>query len=131
MPAAGVLDRPAADEAPDVLVETAELLLHRQDRAGVGHGGGNLQPVADDAGIGEQLGLPASIVASDLGGIEVVERQAVGVAFAEDGVPAQARLRTFQDQEFEQAPIVVQRHAPFVVVIGNGQWIRRPTAANE
>jgi hypothetical protein len=36
----------------------------------------------------------------------------------EYGVPAQASLRAFQNQEFEELAVVVDRHAPFFVVIG-------------
>src|SRR5204863_4969495 len=41
--------RSAADEAPDVRIEAAELPLHGEKRLGVADGGVDLQPVAHDA----------------------------------------------------------------------------------
>src|SRR5690242_19571841 len=50
-----VLYRLAADELPNVGVETAELLLYSNECPGVLNGGFDLQPVANDAGIREEL----------------------------------------------------------------------------
>src|SRR5436190_13645184 len=72
--------RLAADEAPDVRVEGAELLLHLQERTRVLDGGADLEPVADDAGVGEQPARLARAEARDLRGIEAGERLAVGLA---------------------------------------------------
>src|SRR5690606_41873933 len=52
-----------------------------------------------------------------LRGIEVVERGAVVLALAQDGNPAQPGLGTFQRQELEQGTVVMERHAPLVVVV--------------
>ena len=49
-----VLDRRAVDERPDVAGEAALLLLHLEEGLGVGDRGPHLEPVAHDAGIGEQ-----------------------------------------------------------------------------
>src|SRR2546422_4013366 len=51
----GVFDWPAADKAPEIGVEAAEFLLHGQEGFGVLNGGGDFEPVADDARVGEQF----------------------------------------------------------------------------
>ena len=58
------------------------------------------------------------VEARDTRRVEPGERVAVAVALVEDRRPAQAGLRAFEDQEFEEHAVVVDRHAPFVVVIG-------------
>src|SRR5258708_28672639 len=50
----GVLSGPAADEAPDVGIKSAELLLDFKEGAGVTDGGVDFQAVADDSGGSEQ-----------------------------------------------------------------------------
>ena len=43
---------------------------------------------------------------------------------AEDGDPAQPRLRAFKDEEFEVPSIIVQRDAPFLIGVGDVERIR-------
>jgi hypothetical protein len=52
--------------------------------------------------------------------VEVIKRFAIILSFPQDGFPAKAGLGPLQDQEFEQGAIMVLRHSPFTVVIGNG-----------
>src|SRR5947209_18477111 len=52
--APGVGPGEAANVLPDVGVEAAELFLDGEECAGVGDGGGDLEAVADDAGVGEE-----------------------------------------------------------------------------
>ena len=47
--------RLAAHELPDVAIEAAELFLHSKKCLGILDGGRDLQPVADNAGIAQQL----------------------------------------------------------------------------
>src|SRR3977135_4498874 len=49
-----VLFRRLFDEAPDESIETAELLLDRQQRAGVADGALHFEAIANDGGVGEQ-----------------------------------------------------------------------------
>src|SRR5690606_25630127 len=49
--------------------------------------------------------------------IEVRERAPIVLALAQDGPPAQAGLRAFEDQELEVPAVVAHGHAPFCVVI--------------
>ena len=54
----------------------------------------------------------------DLPRVEPGERPAVVLALAQDGEPAQPGLRAFENQKLEQRAVVVHRHAPLLVVIG-------------
>jgi hypothetical protein len=54
------------------------------------------------------------------------------LALFEDGAPAQARLEAFEAKLFEQAPVVVDRVAPVMVVVGHVAFAgRAPTAARQ
>ena len=61
--------------------------------------------------------------------VEPVEGGPVVLALVEDRLPAQAGLSSFEDQELEQQPIVVDRHAPLVVVIVAVERPRGPGTA--
>jgi len=53
----------------------------------------------------------------DFSRVEAGKGAPVVFALVEDGGPGEARLRAFQDQEFEQQRVVVHRHAPFFIVV--------------
>src|SRR5271170_3005049 len=65
----------------------------------------------------------------DFFSIKIVEGFAVAVALAQHRQPAQARLRAFQAQHFEQLAIVADRHSPLSIVVGDVQRIRRAPGA--
>jgi len=88
--------RLAAGESPNVVVERAELFLKVQKSLGIPYGGGDLQPVADDAWITQQALHPAAVVAGDACSIESVEGSAVVFSLLQDRVPAQAGLGAFK-----------------------------------
>ena len=46
-----ILEWRAADELPQVVIETSELFLHFEKGLRVGHGGGDFEAIADDAGV--------------------------------------------------------------------------------
>lgn len=86
---------------PDVMVETAELLLNAEETAGITDAGLNFQAVADDAGI---LQEPFHILLIEKGypcRVKITEHLPEGLPFMQDGPPAQSRLETFQNQEFK------------------------------
>ena len=89
------------DEPPDVGVETPELLPDGQEGPGVPDGGIDLEPVADDAGVGEELIHLPPAVPGDGRNVETVEGRAVVFALFQDGVPAQPGLGAFEDEKFE------------------------------
>ncbi len=74
---AGVLSGLAADELPDVGVKAAELLLNGQERLRVLNRRCHLEPVAHNAGIRQQLGYLAFVVAGHHARVKVVERTAI------------------------------------------------------
>ncbi len=108
-----------SDELPDVAVEAAELLLHAEKRLRIFDGGSDLQPVANDSRIRQELFGSCGVVLRDAFGIEAVEGETVIVALVQNRGPAQACLRAFENQEFEERAVVVHRHAPLFIVIAN------------
>src|SRR5260221_13507182 len=92
-----ILSRATVDELPAIRVEAAKLPLHRQKRSSVLDGGGDLQAVPDNPGIGGQLVDPSRGVPRDLLRIEVGERAPVALALVEDDRPTEPRLRGFQN----------------------------------
>src|SRR4029077_1511514 len=120
----------AADKLPDVASEAAAFLLYGQEGAGVADGGFDFQAIADDPRIGEQLFDLSPIVTGDLFRIEIVEGGTKSFALAKDDLPAQAGLRGVQDQKLEKLAVILERYAPFAIVIGNRDRTRRPSASN-
>src|SRR5579859_4260527 len=117
--------RLAAHEGPDVLVEAAELLLHREESLGIPDAALDLEAVTHDAGILEQPRHVLLGVASHLLRVEAMIGAAVVVALVQDGGPGEPRLGALQDQELEQQPLVVERHTPFLVVVSGVDRIGR------
>jgi hypothetical protein len=121
--APAVLAGPAADELPGVAIEAAELALDRKERPGIGNRGLELEPIAHHARVAHERPQFARAEAGDLRGVESREPAAVVLALLQYRVPGKARLRAFQDQELEQPAVIVQRNAPFPVVISDLQLV--------
>src|ERR1051325_1968167 len=125
-----VPDRAAVDEAPLVRIEAAELRLDFEKGPGVPDRRFDLGPVAHDPGVRQERRDFAFVVAGPLLRVEPAEGTPVGVALPEDGDPAQPRLRSLEDEEFEKAPVVVDGNAPFLVVIRDVERVgARPRAS--
>ena len=107
----------------------AELFLDGQERLGILDRRLDLQPVANDAGIREQALLLSLAVLGDDGRVEVVEGFPVVLSLLENRLPTQARLRPFEDQELEERAVVMDRHAPLLVVVFDVLLGLRPRAA--
>jgi hypothetical protein len=115
----GILDRRVIDELPNVVVEVAEMALHLDKSFGVHDGSFDLQSVAYYPGIDEQFSeLPFS-VSCDLAWLEIVKGGPVALALSQYGDPAQPCLRAFENEQFEQSSIIVERRTPFTVVLGD------------
>jgi len=125
-----VLHGRAADKLPGVGVEAAELLLDFEEGFCVGNRGVDLEAIADDARVAQQLFRFFRIEARDFFGIEAGKEFAIAFALFQDGVPAEAGLRTLEREEFEPDEFVVNRDAPFFIVVTDVQGIRGPVAAN-
>ena len=122
--------RLAVDEVPQEFRETRALLHDLQIGLGAVDRALDLGAVAHDAGIVHQRVDLLRIVARDLLGLEIVEGLSEIVALAQDRDPRQAGLETVEDQLFVQRAVVIFRHAPFGVVIGDVERIfARPRAA--
>ncbi len=113
-----ILFRFAADETPKVGVETAKLFPDREKRFRILDRRRNFQPVPHDAGVAEQPFHIARAVARDLFRTKSIERLAIVLPFFENRRPAQPGLRALKDQKLKQLSIVMNGHAPFLIVIG-------------
>ena len=110
-------DRTAIDEGPEPAREAAVLRGERQERTSVGHDGRELAAMADEARVPHpnlDLHRPE---ARNLPRVEVGEDPSVTLALTEHRDPSQAGLRALEDQLLEQQPVIVDRHAPLVVMI--------------
>ena len=119
----------ASHELPDVGVEAPELFLDGQERFSILNRRRDLQTIADDAGIIEQLLGFFRAVARHLGGVESIEGFPVVLPLSQDGVPTETGLCAFEDQKLEQRAIVVDRDAPLLIVISDGEFLGGPLAA--
>src|SRR3989442_449270 len=124
-----VLARRAADGAPEPDVEARVLPLHGEDRAGIGDRRLDLRAVPHDARVPEELADPARPEAGDARGLEAVEGPAVRLTFLENRRPAEPRLGGLEDEELEEAQVVVDRHPPLLVVVAEHRRVAvRPRA---
>jgi len=126
-----ILNGRTTDKIPDELVEGAEFPLHPQEGLGVRDGGLDFKAIADDARVAKEGAEFFGFVAGDFGGIEAAEELAIAFTFLKDGVPAEAGLRAFEDQEFEPTAVVVDGNAPFFVVVLDAEGIGGPGAAQD
>ncbi len=107
----------APHETPDVVVEAAKGRLKLEKRPRIGDGCGDLEPVADDAGIQQQLLDAGWREAGDLHRIEIDKRPPVAFPPVQDRGPGQARLGALENQKLELLAIIVDGHTPFPVVV--------------
>src|SRR5579863_9675482 len=101
----GIYSRMTIDEAPNIGVERPEFVFRFEECLCVLNGGFDLQPVANDSGISQKSSHLSPIVLGDHLSVELIERCAIVLAFAENRVPAQARLCAFKNEKFEQPAI--------------------------
>src|SRR5881394_1312505 len=121
-----ILFRFDAEKTPEVSVETAELFPDREKRFRILDCRRNLQPVPHDPGVAEQPFHIARAVARDLFRAKSVERLAIVFPFLENRCPAQSGLCALEDQKLKQLSIVMNRHAPFLIVVGEVWFVNRP-----
>ncbi len=104
-------------ELPDVAVEGIEFFLHFQEGPGVGDGSPDFVVVADDALVlQERLDLRLVVAGHNLR-IEFSEGFAEVFPFFENGQPTQPRLKRVQYQKLKELTLVVNRHAPFGIMV--------------
>src|SRR6267378_1755913 len=119
----------AASQFPRVLREAAVFLPHGKKGARVGNGRIDLRPVAHDPGVRQEPPFVSHVVTGYSFRVEAMQCPAVVLSLREDGVPRKPGLRAFQDEELEQLAVVPHRHAPLLVVVGDGERVARPGAA--
>jgi hypothetical protein len=123
-----VLHWPSVDELPNISVEAAAFLLDGEEGAGILDGRANFEQVANDRIICQQSCNISLVVSGYFARIEALEGGAICGTLLQDGNPAQTGLGALQDNEFEETAVVVQRHAPFFIVVSNRKRIPRPNA---
>ena len=111
------MERASVYERPEVGAEAAELFLDFQHDVRVFNGGVDLELVPDDAFVLKELVDFFGSVVGDLFDVEIVKCYPVGGSAFEDCLPAEACLCAFEDEEFEQVAVVVDRHAPLFIVV--------------
>ena len=121
-----ILNWIAAKQTPKISVEASEFFFDVEKPFRVLDRSGDFQPVSHDAIVAEQSLDLSLAIAGNLFRAKSIERFSVVLAFPQNGVPAQSRLRAFQNKEFEEYSIVVYRNAPFLIVICNGWFSRGP-----
>ena len=85
--------------------------------------GKDLLSVPNDPFVAEQFFQFPIGHLSDLGRIELFEAITKALSFFEHGDPAQPCLKGLKEQHFEHLLIIMDRNAPFHIVIGHVQWV--------
>ena len=104
-------------------VETSKLVLNREKRSRVAHSRFDFHPVSNDRRIRSERLDSFLRVSRHLPRVELAEGAAIAFPFLEHDRPAEPGLRRFEHEKFEVLAIVMDRHAPFAIVILQHQWI--------
>src|SRR3954464_13321468 len=109
----------AVDEVPEQTGESGPLLHHVEPGAAGAYRALDLHAIAHDAGVAHQpLDLLRS-VARDLLRCEAIEGTAEILALTQDRDPGEPGLEAVEHKLLVERAVVVFRHAPFIVVIGD------------
>ena len=79
----------------------------------------DFQAVADQAGIDKKLIDFRLLVSRNFDRIEVIECRSIIRSFFENRLPTQPRLCAFEGKKFKQIAIVMDGHAPLIIVVGD------------
>lgn len=79
----------------------------------------NFQSIANNPWVGKKTSDVFFVVAINLGWVEAAESLAVILTFVQHGLPVKTRLSTFENKEFEERFVVVNRLAPFLIMVLN------------
>src|SRR4029077_1847392 len=109
----------ATDEAPQVSIESPKFIAHSKKLPGVFDRGCDFQSVPHDSVVAKQPLHIARAVTCDFLYAESMERFPVVISFFQNSGPTQSCLRAFKDQKFEEHSVVVDRDAPFLIVISD------------
>ncbi len=120
--------RLAADKLPDVAVKTSKFFLNRQEGFGILDRRIDLETIADNSLISQQLPLFSGIIFRYFFRIEAAESRPIILPLAQNRVPTKAGLRSLKNQKFEKHAIVMLGDTPLFIVVGDGEFIARPLA---
>ncbi len=118
-----VLKRPIVDERPEPGVEWPQRIGQAQVGPGVADSGANLGAIAHDAGVRQQASRVGLLIRGHPRRVEAVESRPIAVALAQDCDPGEPGLCALEHEQLEETSIVMDRHAPLVVVIGEVQGV--------
>lgn len=121
-------DRFTLHKAPNVGVKGPEPILHPQQSARIAAGRFDLCAVAHNAGVKQKTFEFRIAESSDALRLEIRKYFAITLALAKNRIPAEAGLSSFENQKFEERPVVMSRNTPFFVVIRDRKIIPGPTA---
>ena len=79
--------------------------------------GFDFEAVANDAGVEEQTVNVFLSVAGDTRDLEVVKGLSVVPPLLQNRQPAQPGLRPFQNEKLKKASVIMNRNAPFSIVV--------------
>lgn len=117
------VDNFPACPAPNIGVKTAVFFLNVPEDAAVFDAGSDFQPVADDALVREQLGDLFLAVGADLVQVKAVVDLPESLPLVQHRLPAQPRLKGFQNQQLIQGVVIVARHTPLLIVIADVEGV--------
>ena len=115
-----------SNESPNVLIERTEFLLNGEKRVGVLDGRLYFEPVPNNSGIVQQCLHFSLVVPGDGNRVEMIEGFSERVTFPQNRVPAQSGLSAFQNEEFKQSNVIMQRNAPFSIMVADEERVGCP-----
>ena len=102
---------------PQVPVKASPFLPDGQEHPGVGHRRPDLQPVPDNGRILPECFYFFFCITGNDFRIEAVKGLPEPVPFVKHTFPGKAGLEGFQKQHFEQLPVLMDRSAPFLIMV--------------
>lgn len=106
-------------EAPYVSVEVAKLLLNFQEALSVVDSRNDFLLITNDPRSFQQGCQFFVAVPGNLPRVEPGKSFSISFPLAQDCIPTQPGLSAFQCQKFKYPPVVMHRHTPLVIVVGN------------
>lgn len=103
--------------------------MHVNPRAGVADGALYFQTVANNARVKQQLGFFGFAITRDFVGIKIIECGTIVFALTQHRDPRKPRLRALENQKLEQLLAIVNRYAPFLIVIATIKFVVSAPAA--
>jgi len=110
---------------PKIAVKTAIFLGNGKIGPGIFDDGTNLAFRMDDTVRGHDTGHVAFPKSGNGQRVKPPKCLFQGLPFFEDKIPTQSALQGLKHQEFKKGPIIMERNAPFLIMIGLHQRIDR------